>query len=290
MAVRSTPAHRPAAGDSVDLFYPLTREQLLVPAIPRVRLSLADNQASAEDAPPPHSIDNTLASRSRGAAPARPTTPHSHRQPSPTARPEQITRSPSTDEQTSREPRLHQRIDAGQMGREPVGHLVPPQSNAVPAGPDVRFVSRAEASGSPSLAEMAAAAFPPGKLPWDINSAATPNQPPTRSSAWFAGDLDLATSVAAATRLSRTVPANYPYWLVALIQILVGTMLVIMVVRFANSKRESAASPPPAAALDSAAATPPNGNAADSAAGLRITWFGRQPSANQATNSGIFEF
>jgi hypothetical protein len=80
-----------------------------------------------------------------------------------------------------------------------------------PIGSDVRFVTRSR-PGQPTLEEMAREAFSPGESP-------------------FIGTSDKS-GLATQTR-------EYPYWAVALVQIAIGTLLVILVVKFANLMRES---------------------------------------------------
>lgn len=80
-----------------------------------------------------------------------------------------------------------------------------------PIGSDVRFVTRSR-PGQPTLEEMAREAFSPGESP-------------------FVGTSDKS-DLATQTR-------EYPYWAVALVQIAIGTLLVILVVKFANLMRES---------------------------------------------------
>lgn len=311
MAVRSTPAQRPAAGDSVDSFYPLTREQLLVPAIPRIRLSLAASAASPAAAPsstdpsftapsstdpkgsasPRHSAENTLAARSRADQTPGRLTPQSQRQSSFGGRPNPSAAAPNASNWISGEPHPNQRLDAGHLGRDGIGHLVPPPAANAPTGPDVCFAARVTTQPSPSLAEMAAVAFPPGQIPWESHSVGPRSRPQDGAAALSSGGVDLATSLAAATRRSRTTSASYPYWLVALIQIFIGTMLVIMVVKFANTQRESAANTAPTTTRGAATTTTSHvPGQSDESAGLRITWFGRQASADHGSNAGIFEF
>lgn len=80
-----------------------------------------------------------------------------------------------------------------------------------PIDSDVRFVTRASRN-QPSLEEMALQAFVPGQSPL-LSPAATP--------------------------ASQAKPKDYPYWVVALVQVVIGTLLVILVVKFANLVRES---------------------------------------------------
>lgn len=257
MAVRSTPATRPTtAGDSIDDYFPLTREQLQAPAIPRVRLSLGPAPPTSASAPSPaaltpHAREITIAARSRATPQAGTTAPASPSHSSPTTA---------------------IRVDAAATG-----HL-----GAAHAGfPDVRFAPRTTEPASPSLAEMAAVAFPPGQVPWAASPAESQAKPqtdePTHGAFTWGGDLSIA--LAAATRRSRQASGDYPYWVVALIQILIGTILVIMVVNFANARRETAATAAPIVEQTEPADT-----------GLRISWLGRQTPPSNTNRAGVFEF
>jgi len=259
MAVRSTPATRPTtAGDSIDEYFPLTREQLQAPAIPRVRLSLGATGPTpavtpAPDTRPRHSPATTIAARTRSETQARATGPAS---PAHASLPADI------------------RIDAAVPG-----HLGAAHSAFSVDSPDVRFAARTAAQAPPSLAEMAAVAFPPGQVPWETSptKAHANHSEPTGGS--FASSSGVSNVSAAVPRRPRTVTSAYPYWMVALIQILIGTLLVIMVVRFANARRETAATTAPAV-----------GRTEPSFSGQPITWLGRPAPANNATDAGIFEF
>lgn len=158
-------------------YFPMSREELGVPAIPLIRLGAAEVTESSRTVPQPHAIfstekpqrtaEFTVAARAKAAAlPAAAT-------------------SPTT------------------------GPL--PEGNR---GNDVRFVIR-QKEREPSLAEMARAAFPQGTSPL---SPATEN-------------------------ISAPKSRDYPYWLVALFQIVLGTIVVILVVKFANLIRETTSGP-----------------------------------------------
>lgn len=77
---------------------------------------------------------------------------------------------------------------------------------------DVRFVTRSRAK-QPSLEEMALQAFAPGQSPLN-------------------GGVPSPSNIA-------TKGKDYPYWLVACVQIVIGTLLVILLVKFANVVRAS---------------------------------------------------
>jgi hypothetical protein len=87
----------------------------------------------------------------------------------------------------------------------------------VPIDSDVCFVTRASRN-QPSLEEMARQAFAPGQSPL-LSPGAAP-----------------AVQVTPATQAKSK---DYPYWVVALVQVVIGTLLVILVVKFANLMRES---------------------------------------------------
>ncbi len=76
---------------------------------------------------------------------------------------------------------------------------------------DVRFVANAFVL-NPTLEEMAREAFPPGQSPLSVLPSENANEAKAN---------------------------DYPYWVVALVQIAIGTLLVILVVKFANIVRES---------------------------------------------------
>ncbi|MDP1563631.1 MAG: hypothetical protein Q8M16_19805 [Pirellulaceae bacterium] len=77
---------------------------------------------------------------------------------------------------------------------------------------DVRFVTRSSAK-QPSLEEMALQAFHPGQSP-------------------------LIGGVPSHSNIAKK-GSDYPYWVVACVQIVIGTLLIILVVKFANLVRES---------------------------------------------------
>ncbi len=272
MAVRSTPATRPTtAGDSIDEYFPLTREQLQAPTIPRVRLSLGPTppttaSTTSPGAKTPHAREFTVASRSRAETQAGATKPVS----------------PSHLSQTT----TANRFDAATTGHLAAGHLAAGHSAAghsaaaESALPDVRFAPRTTEPASPSLAEMAAAAFPPGQVPWEASPAKPTSDTADATSRMFtSGGGDFSIALAAATRRSRPASGDYPYWIVALIQILIGTILVIMLVNFANARRETATTAAPTAAQPEPGET-----------GLQISWMGRTAIPGNTNSAGIFEF
>ncbi len=280
MAVRSTPATRPTtAGDSIDEYFPLTREQLQAPAIPRVRLSLGPTPASAPSpaAKTPHARESTVAARSRAETPAGATRPAS---PSHSSQTTTVNRFDAAT--TGHLATGHLATGHLATGHSATGHLSAAKSAVSAVSADVRFAPRTTEPASPSLAEMAAAAFPPGQVPWEaspVNSQSNAKSHTADSThGAFTSGGDLSIALAAATRRSRQAAGDYPYWIVALIQILIGTILVIMVVNFANSRRETAAT-----------AAPPAAQTAPAESGLRISWLGRQTPPSNTNHAGIFE-
>lgn len=93
-----------------------------------------------------------------------------------------------------------------------IGSSVFPAPVESPLETDVRFVTRSRGK-QPSLEEMALQAFPPGQSPLN-------------------GGVSSPSNIAKKGK-------DYPYWLVACVQIVIGTLLVILVVKFANLVRES---------------------------------------------------
>ncbi|MBL8889425.1 MAG: hypothetical protein JNL67_05570 [Planctomycetaceae bacterium] len=158
-------------------YFPMTREELGVPAVPMIRLGGTEDADHSRTVPQPHatfsadkaqrSSEFTVAARSRSNTITEPTT----------------------------SPALKSLPDGA-------------------PGHDVRFVVR-QKDREPSLAEMAQAAFPEGASPL-LPSSSSVVVPQSR---------------------------DYPYWLVALFQIVLGTMVVILVVKFANLIRESTSGP-----------------------------------------------
>jgi hypothetical protein len=127
---------------------------------------------------------------------------------------------------------------------------------------------------------MAAAAFPPGQVPWEASPAKPTSDTADATSRMFtSGGGDFSIALAAATRRSRPASGDYPYWIVALIQILIGTILVIMLVNFANARRETATTAAPTAAQPEPGET-----------GLQISWMGRTAIPGNTNSAGIFEF
>jgi hypothetical protein len=308
MAVRSTPATRPTtAGDSIDEYFPLTREQLQAPAIPRVRLSLGPTPSTPASAPSPaaktpHARESTVAARSRAETPAGATRPASPSHSSQTTTVNRFDAATTGHSATGHSATGHSatghsatgHLATGHsatghsatghlaIGHSATGHLSAAESAVSAVSADVRFAPRTTEPASPSLAEMAAAAFPPGQVPWEaspVNSqsnAKSHTADPTHGAFTSGGDLSIA--LAAATRRSRQAAGDYPYWIVALIQILIGTILVIMVVNFANARRETAAT-----------AAPPAAQTEPAESGLRISWLGRQTPPSNTNHAGIFE-
>lgn len=187
-------------------YFPMSREELGVPAIPLIRLGVAETAESARTVPQPHAVfstekpqrsaEFTVAARAKAAALSAPAT-------SPTTRP-----LPQVDR-----------------------------------GNDVRFVIRQKES-DPSLPEM-------------VHTAIAPT-----------------TANGAALQAS-----DYPYWLVALFQIVLGTIVVILVVKLANLNRESTSGP------TRQVMTPSQPSPAETVASRAATWLGSHAIGNTGSES-----
>lgn len=186
MLLKSTDRCNP----NIRAYYPMSREELDVPAIPHFRVSAE----MASDAPFP-----IPAPHMRGSSPSQSAsfTIASRLLPVPIS-PSHGSSATPVEQSDGRFP--------------PIGtpDLTSKPTNA-PSNTDVRFAPKASIH-NPTLEEMARDAFPPGQSPL----SGLPSDNATESKA-----------------------NDYPYWVVALVQIAIGTLLVILVVKFANVVRES---------------------------------------------------